>query len=82
MKRMQVEPNEISYCILATAHAVARLYVATEMYVEAVEKSMTGNNWSTLDVLLILYGYLGSQKELERIWDIIKGLPFVRSKSY
>jgi pentatricopeptide repeat protein len=25
---------------------------------------------------------LGSQKELERIWDIIKGLPFVRSKSY
>ncbi|GAU17339.1 hypothetical protein TSUD_110570 [Trifolium subterraneum] len=77
-----VEPNEISYCILATAHAVARLYAATEMYVEAVEKSMTGNNWSTLDVLVILYGYLGSQKELERIWDIIKGLPFVRSKSY
>ncbi|XP_061358631.1 pentatricopeptide repeat-containing protein At1g07590, mitochondrial [Gastrolobium bilobum] len=82
MKRAQVEPNEISYCILATSHAVARLYTATEAYVESVEKSITGNNWSTLDVLLILYGYLGNQKELERIWGIIQELPFVRSKSY
>lgn len=82
MKQAQVEPSEISYCILATAHAVARLYTATEAYVEALEKSITGNNWSTLDVLLILYGYLGNQKELERVWGIIQGLPFVRSKSY
>ncbi|KAE9596244.1 putative tetratricopeptide-like helical domain-containing protein [Lupinus albus] len=82
MNQAQVEPNEISYCILATAHAVARLYTATESYVEAVEKSITGNNWSTLDVLLILYGYLGNQKELERVWGIIQGLPFVRCKSY
>ena len=82
MKKAQVEPNEISYCILATAHAVARLYTATEAYVQAVEKSITGNNWSTLDVLLIMYGYLGNQKELERVWGIIQELPFVRSKSY
>lgn len=82
MKEAQIEPNEISYCILAIAHAVARLYTATEAYVEAVEKSITGNNWSTLDVLLILYGYLGSQKEVERIWTIIQELPSVRSKSY
>ncbi|KAJ1406890.1 Tetratricopeptide-like helical domain superfamily [Sesbania bispinosa] len=82
MKQKQIEPNEISYCILASAHAVARLYTATETYVEAVEKSMTGNNWSTLDVLLILYGYLGNPKELERIWGIIRELPLVRSKSY
>ncbi|KAK7335772.1 hypothetical protein VNO80_27805 [Phaseolus coccineus] len=82
MKEAQVEPNEISYCILAIAHAVARLYAATEAYVEAVEKSITGKNWSTLDVLLMLYGYLGNQKELERIWTIIKELPSVRSKSY
>ncbi|TKY48419.1 Pentatricopeptide repeat-containing protein mitochondrial [Spatholobus suberectus] len=82
MKEAQVEPNEISYCILAIAHAVARLYIATEAYVEAVEKSITGNNWSTLDVLLMLYGYLGNQKEMERIWAIIRELPFVRSKSY
>ncbi|KAK7325008.1 hypothetical protein VNO77_29021 [Canavalia gladiata] len=82
MKEAQVEPNEISYCILATAHAVARLYTATEAYIEAVEKSITGNNWSTLDVLLMLYGYLGNQKELERVWAMIRELPFVRSKSY
>lgn len=82
MTRAKVEPNEVSYCILATAHAVARLYTAAEAYVEAVEKSMTGNNWSTLDVLLILYGYLGKQKELERTWGIIQELPSVRTKSY
>ncbi|KAF7837779.1 pentatricopeptide repeat-containing protein [Senna tora] len=82
MNQAKVEPNEISYCILATAHAVARLYTAAEAYVEAVEKSTTGENWSTLDVLLILYGYLGKQKELERTWGIIQELPLVRSKSY
>ncbi|KAI4297455.1 hypothetical protein L6164_037346 [Bauhinia variegata] len=82
MKQANVEPNEISYCILATAHAVARLYTAAAAYVEAVEKSLTGNNWSTLDVLLILYGYLQNQKELERTWDLIQQLPYVRSKSY
>ncbi|KAL5152288.1 Pentatricopeptide repeat-containing protein, mitochondrial [Glycine soja] len=82
MKVAQVAPNEISYCILGIAHAVARLYTATEAYVEAVEKSITGNNWSTLDVLLMLYGYLGNQKELERVWATIRELPSVRSKSY
>jgi len=82
MKRAKVEPNEISYCIIATAHAVARLYTVAEAYVEAVEKSVTGNNWSTLDVLLILYGYLEKRKELERIWGIVQELPHVRSKSY
>ncbi|PON85636.1 hypothetical protein TorRG33x02_186380 [Trema orientale] len=30
MKRVKVEPNEISYCIVATAHAVARLYTIAE----------------------------------------------------
>ncbi|PQQ11682.1 pentatricopeptide repeat-containing protein [Prunus yedoensis var. nudiflora] len=47
MKRAKVEPNEISHCIVATAHAVARLYTAAEAYVEALEKSVTGSNWST-----------------------------------
>ncbi|KAI8015676.1 Pentatricopeptide repeat-containing protein [Camellia lanceoleosa] len=82
MKRAQVEPNEISFCILATAHAVARLYTVCEAYVEAVEKSAAGNNWSTLDVLLILYGYLGKEKEIDRIWGILQELPHVRSKSF
>ncbi|CAL5388890.1 unnamed protein product [Camellia sinensis] len=82
MKRAQVEPNEISFCILATAHAVARLYTVCEAYVEAVEKSATGNNWSTLDVLLILYGYLGKEKEIDRIWGVLQELPHVRSKSF
>ncbi|OWM70615.1 hypothetical protein CDL15_Pgr014288 [Punica granatum] len=82
MDRMKVEPNEVSYCILATAHAVARLYTAAEAYVEGIEKSITGNNWSTLDVLLILYGSLGKERQLERIWSTVKELPNVRSKSY
>ncbi|KAI3966087.1 hypothetical protein MKW92_044665 [Papaver armeniacum] len=82
MKRANVEPNEITYCILATAHAVARLYTVCEAYVEAIEKSKTGNNWSTLDVLLILYGYLGKEKDLERILGAVKELPHVRYKSY
>ncbi|KAL2487787.1 Pentatricopeptide repeat-containing protein [Forsythia ovata] len=82
MKRAMVEPNEISYCILATAHAVARLYTVCESYVEAIEKSITGHNWSTFDILVILYGYLGKHKELARTWGIIQELPHVRSKSF
>lgn len=82
MKQQQVEPNEVSYCLLATAHAVAKLYTVAEAYVEAVEKSITGNNWSTLDVLIILYGYLGKPTDLERTWGIVQELPHVRSKSY
>lgn len=82
MKRAKVEPNEITYCILATAHAVARLYTVCEAYVEVIEKSMSGKNWSTLDILITLYGYLGKRNELERIWGIILGLPHVRSKSF
>ncbi|XP_043710888.1 pentatricopeptide repeat-containing protein At1g07590, mitochondrial-like [Telopea speciosissima] len=82
MKRAQVEPNEITYCILATAHAVARLYAVSEAYVEAVEKVKTGDNWSTLDVLLMLYGYLGKEKELECTWGVVQQLPHVRNKSF
>ncbi|XP_038992763.1 pentatricopeptide repeat-containing protein At1g07590, mitochondrial-like [Hibiscus syriacus] len=82
MKRVEVYPNEVSYCILATAHAVARLYTAAEAYVEAVEEAMTGNNWSTLDVLIILYGYLGKGKEIERTWGTVQEFPHVRLKSY
>lgn len=82
MKHKMVEPNEISYCILAVAHAVARLYTACESYTEAIKKSMTGHNWSTLDILLILYGYLRKQKELESTWGIIQELPYVRGKSF
>lgn len=82
MHRKKVEPNEVSYCILAIAHAVARLYTAAEAYVESIEKSATGSNWSTLDLLLILYGYLGKAKELERTWCVVKDLPHIRSKSY
>lgn len=82
MKRACVEPNEISYCIIAIAHAVARLYTVAEAYVESIEKSITGNNWSTLDVLIMLYGYLGKGKEIERNWGIVQDLPHVRSKSY
>ncbi|CAA3013688.1 Hypothetical predicted protein [Olea europaea subsp. europaea] len=82
MKRAMVEPNEISYCILATAHAVARLYTVCESYVEAIEKSISGHNWSTFDILVILYGYLGKHKELARAWGTIQELPHVRSKSF
>ncbi|XP_024028081.1 pentatricopeptide repeat-containing protein At1g07590, mitochondrial isoform X2 [Morus notabilis] len=82
MKRAKVEPNEISYCIIATAHVVARLYTVGEAYVEAIEKSMTGNNWSTLDVLIMLYGYLAKEKEIERTWKAVQDLPHVRSKSF
>ncbi|XP_021720858.1 pentatricopeptide repeat-containing protein At1g07590, mitochondrial-like [Chenopodium quinoa] len=82
MKRANIEPNEVTYCILATAHAVARLYCGCETYVEAVEKSKTGNNWSTFDVLIILYGYMGKAQEIDRIWCIVQGFPHVRSKSF
>lgn len=82
MKRAKVDPNEITYCILATAHAVARLYSVSEAYVEAVEKSKTGDNWSTLDVLIILYAYLRKEKKLEGTWVVVKGLPHVRTKSF
>lgn len=82
MKRAKVEPTEITYCILATAHAVARLYTVCEAYVGGIKKSMTGKNWATYDILIILCGYLGNQKELERVWNIILGQPNVKTKSY
>ncbi|XP_068657009.1 pentatricopeptide repeat-containing protein At1g07590, mitochondrial-like isoform X2 [Aristolochia californica] len=82
MKKAQVEPSEITYCILATAHAVARLYAVCEAYVEEVEKCKTGNNWSTFDVLIILYGYLGKQRKVEETWDTIQNFPYVRYKSF
>lgn len=82
MKRMKVEPNEVSYCILAVAHAVARLYTACVVYAESIEKFMTGDNWSTLDILVILYGCLRKQKDLERTWSLIQELPYVRCKSF
>ncbi|KAJ0968053.1 hypothetical protein J5N97_024970 [Dioscorea zingiberensis] len=82
MKQLNVKPNEITYGILAIAHAVARLHTVAETYVDAIEKSKTGHNWSTLDVLLLLYGYLGKGKELERTWNFVRDLPHVKSQSF
>lgn len=82
MNRGGVEPNETTLCILASAHAVAQLYTGCEVFVESVEKSMTGTNWSTFDILVMLYGYLGNRNKLERIWDEIKKAPNVGSKSF
>ncbi|KAL5998529.1 hypothetical protein ACLOJK_009472 [Asimina triloba] len=82
MKLSKVQPNEITYCILGTAHAVARLYAVSEAYVEAIEQCKTGDNWSTFDVLLILYGYLSKEKKLEKTWQALQNLPHVRCKSF
>ncbi|KAL9238781.1 hypothetical protein vseg_013158 [Gypsophila vaccaria] len=82
MKKANVEPNEITYCILANSHAVARLFTVCGTYVEAVENSKSGKNWSTYDVLIILYGYLRKVKDLERIWGTVRDLPHVRTKSF
>lgn len=82
MKRFNVDPNEITYGILATAHAAARLYAASAAFVEAIEDSKTENNWSALDILIIMYGYLGKEKELERTWEMVQGFPYMRSKSF
>ncbi|XP_040382689.1 pentatricopeptide repeat-containing protein At1g07590, mitochondrial [Oryza brachyantha] len=82
MKREKIEPNEITYGILAIAHAVARLYTVSQTYVEAIENSMTGTNWSTLEILLILYGYHRKEKELKMTWDLMQGLPHIRHKSF
>jgi pentatricopeptide repeat protein len=53
MKRAKIEPNEITYGILAIAHAVARLYTVCQTYVEAIENSMTGRKFflSCMDTL-------------------------------
>ncbi|KAF0897609.1 hypothetical protein E2562_000344 [Oryza meyeriana var. granulata] len=69
MKRAKIEPNEITFGILAIAHAVARLYTVSQTYVEAIENSMTGTNWSTLEILLILYGYHECMTKIARILD-------------
>ncbi|KAH9607786.1 hypothetical protein KSS87_022435 [Heliosperma pusillum] len=82
MKKANVELNEITYCILANAHAVARLLTVCGSYVEAIENSKSGTNWSTYDVLIILYGYLGKVKDIERIWGRVLELPQVRTKGY
>ncbi|KAJ4773019.1 hypothetical protein LUZ62_057276 [Rhynchospora pubera] len=82
MQRANVEPNEITYCILAEAYAMARLYTVAETYVEAIERSKTGNNWSTLEILIMLYGCLNKDQELDRTWNFVQKLPYVRPKSY
>ncbi|KAH9298157.1 hypothetical protein KI387_029839, partial [Taxus chinensis] len=82
MKQGNVSPNEITYCILANAYAIARLYTAAEAFVEALEKEKTGTNWSTLDILMLLYGSLRREEDLERTWELVKKLPNIRCKSY
>ncbi|EPS72087.1 hypothetical protein M569_02669, partial [Genlisea aurea] len=79
---MKAEPNEITYCIMATAHSVARLHAACSEYTESVERCMTGDNWSTLDILLTLYGSMRKTEEVERTWSRIRQLPHVRAKSF
>ncbi|CAM8879088.1 unnamed protein product [Rhodiola kirilowii] len=76
--------NELLFnnLVIACLDKAARLYTVAETYVEAVEKSMTGDNWSTLDVLLILYGYLGRAKGVEQTWSAVCKLQNVRAKSY
>ncbi|KAL6195585.1 hypothetical protein ACLB2K_031203 [Fragaria x ananassa] len=78
MKRANVDPNEFSFCIIATAYAVARLHTAAEAYVEALEKSATGKNWSTLDVLIMLYG-IGQLTLAEELWLEMKSVKGLRS---
>ena len=82
MKKSNTEPNEVTYGILAMAHASARLYSAAEVYVQAVEDTRLGKNWATLDILLILYGCLGKEEELERTWKEIQELPHVGIQSF
>lgn len=82
MKQANVSPNEITYCILANAYVIARLYTAAESFVEEVEKAKTGTNWSTLDILMSLYGSLRKEEDLKQTWKIVKTLPKIRSKSY
>ncbi|GMP40108.1 hypothetical protein CsSME_00010679 [Camellia sinensis var. sinensis] len=88
MKRAQVEPKEIFFCILATTHAVARLYTVCEAYVEAVEKSATRNNWSTLDVLILsksfvvaieAFGRMGGLSHAEQLWLEMKSKKGLKS---
>ncbi|XP_057873557.2 pentatricopeptide repeat-containing protein At1g07590, mitochondrial isoform X2 [Cryptomeria japonica] len=82
MNQGNVSPNEITYCILANAYAIARLYAAAESFVEAAEKTKTGTNWSTLDILMSLYGSLRKEDDLKRTWELVKKLPNIRRKSY
>ncbi|XP_078430123.1 tetratricopeptide repeat (TPR)-like superfamily protein [Wolffia australiana] len=82
MKKSEAEPNEVTFAILAMAHAAARLSSAAEAYVQDIESTRSSSNWSTLDVLLILYGCLRKERELERTWKAIQALPHVGSQSY
>ncbi|KAF2291765.1 hypothetical protein GH714_035510 [Hevea brasiliensis] len=67
MKLSKVEPNEISFCILATAHAVARLYTVAEAYVEAVEISLEA------------FGRIGQLNRAEELWLEMKSLKGLKS---
>lgn len=82
MKEANIEPNERTYCILANAYTIARLYTTAESFTEATEKARKDRSWSTLEILLSLYGSLGKEEELKRTWELVERLPQVRSKSY
>lgn len=82
MKKVGVEVNEVLYCILVMVYVVVRLYMVVEVYMEEIERIIIGDNWLMLDVLMILYGCLGKEKEVERVWNVVKGFYYVRLKSY
>ncbi|KAL7205305.1 hypothetical protein ACSBR2_018282 [Camellia fascicularis] len=73
MKRAQVEPKEIFFCILATAHTVARLYTVCEAYVEAVEKS------KSFVVAIEAFGRMGGLSHAEQLWLEMKSKKGLKS---
>ncbi|CAL5330164.1 unnamed protein product [Camellia sinensis] len=88
MKRAQVEPKEIFFCILATAHAVARLYTVCESYVEAVEKSakITGQHWMSFYCMIFGKGEgdrtnlgMGGLSHAEQLWLEMKSKKGLKS---
>ncbi|XP_078165936.1 pentatricopeptide repeat-containing protein At1g07590, mitochondrial-like [Carex rostrata] len=82
MQMADVEPNENTYCILAKAYTMARLYTVAESYIEALERLNTGNNLGLLNTLIMLYGCLNKDKELDRTWKSVQQWPHVVPKSY
>ncbi|GAB4824400.1 hypothetical protein Ancab_007287 [Ancistrocladus abbreviatus] len=75
--------NDILLHIEANEHNVegCKAVHCVRHNVKVIEKSMTGNNWSTLDVLIILHGYLWKVEGLEYTRDVVQELPRVRSRS-
>nr|GMD14064.1 pentatricopeptide repeat-containing protein At1g07590, mitochondrial isoform X1 [Ipomoea batatas] len=68
MKRAKVQPNEVTYCILATAHAVARLYTKELERTWGITRELPHVKSKSYMLAIEAFGRIGDLNRAEGLW--------------